>query len=145
MRSKEFEAITTSDCRLKIVPLRTDNGGEYISAEFNEYLKIRGICHELYTPEQNGVGERFNRTLMEAARSMVSHSGLNSKYWGEAVVAAAYVHNCTTTTATPYEKWYGRKSDVTNLKVFGCIAYAHMPDVMRQKLDRKAEKIRMPT
>ena len=76
---------------------------------------------------------------------MISHSGLSSKYWGEAVVAAAYVRNRTTTRAinrTPYEKWYGRKPDVTNLKVFGCIAYAHIPDVLRQKLDRKAEKIR---
>ena len=75
---------------------------------------------------------------------MISHSGLNSKYWGEAVVAAAYVRNRTTTRATnrtPYEKWYSRKPDVTNLRVFGCIAYAHVPDAMRQKLDRKAEKM----
>ena len=82
--------------------LRTDNGGEYISAEFNEYLKIRGILHELtipYTPEQNGVAERLNRTLMETAQSMISHSGLSSKYWGEAVVSAAYVRNRTTTRA----------------------------------------------
>ena len=145
---KEFEAITTSDCGLKIGALRSDNGGEYISTEFNEYLKTRGMHRELtipYTPEQNGVAERLNRTLVEAARSMISHSGLNSKYWGEAVVAAAYVRNRTTTRATnrtPYEKWYSRKPDVTNLRVFGCIAYAHVPDAIRQKLDRKAEKMR---
>ena len=49
---------------------------------------------------------------------MIPHSGLNSKYWGEAVVAAAYVRNRATTRATnrtPYEKWYSRKPDVTNL------------------------------
>ena len=71
------------DCGLK--SLRTDNGGEYISTEFKEYLKLRGIHHELtvpYTPEQNGVAERLNRTLMEAAQSMIFHARLNSNYWG---------------------------------------------------------------
>ena len=100
---KEFEALTTNDCGLKIAALRTDNGGEYISIEFKEYLKLRGIRHELtvpYTPEQNGVMERLNHALMEAARSMISHARLNSNYWGEAVGTAAYVRNCTTTTAT---------------------------------------------
>ena len=92
-------------------------------AEFNQYLKIRGILHELtipYTPEQNGVAERLNRTLTETARSMIFHSGLSSKYWGEAVVAAVYVHNRTITRVinrTPFEKWYGRKPDIINLKV----------------------------
>ena len=102
--------MTTNDSGFKIGRLRTDNGGEYISSEFEEYLKFKGICHEVtvpYTPEQNGVAERLNRTLMEAARSMISHAKLNSSYWGEAVATAAYVKNCTVTTATgttPYER-----------------------------------------
>jgi len=143
---KEFEAITTNDCGHKIEALRTDNGGEYISNEFKDYLKSRGIRHELtvpYTPEQNGVAERLNRTLVEAARSMMSHSGLSNAYWAEAVATAAYLRNRSVTTATdktPYERWYGRKPDLSNLRVFGCIAYAHVPDVMRHKLDKKAEK-----
>jgi len=145
---KEFEAITTNDCGYKIEALRTDNGGEYISNEFKDYLKSRGIRHELtvpYTPEQNGVAERLNRTLVEAARSMMSHSGLSNAYWAEAVATAAYLRNRSVTTATdktPYERWYGRKPDLSNLRVFGCIAYAHVPDVMRHKLDKKAEKAR---
>ena len=59
---KEFEAITTNDSGCKIGRFRTDNGGEYISSEFEEYLKSKGISHELtipYTPEQNGVAERL--------------------------------------------------------------------------------------
>ena len=145
---KEFEALTTNDCGLKIAALRTDNGGEYISIEFKVYLKLRGIRHELtvpYTPKQNGLAERLNRILMEAARSMISHAGLNSNYWGEAVGTTAYVRNRTTTTGTnktPYERWYGRKPDVTNRRVFDCAAYAHIPDTIRQKLDKKAEKMR---
>ena len=111
---KEFEASTTNDCDLKIGALRTDRVGEYISIELKEYLKHRGICHELtvpYNPEQNGVAERLNRTLLVAARSMISHAGLTSNYWGEAVATAMYVRNRTATTTTsraPYERWYGK-------------------------------------
>lgn len=99
----------------------------------------------LYTLEQNGVAERLNRTLMEAARNMISHVRLNSNYWGEAVGTAAYVRNRTTTTATNkthYERWYGRKPDLTNMRVFGCAVYAHIQNTIRQKLDKKAEKMR---
>ena len=72
---KEFEAIVTNECGQKIAALRTDNGGEYLSKEFEEYLKLKGIRHELtiaHTPEQNGVAERMNRTLMESARAMIA-------------------------------------------------------------------------
>ena len=82
---------------------------------------------------------------MEAARSMISHAGLTSSYWGEAVATAMYVRNrtaTTTTNRTPYERWYGKKPDLSNLRVFSCTAYAHVPDAIRQKLDKKAEKMR---
>ena len=106
---KEFEAITTTECDLKIRALRTGSGSEYISIELKEYLKHRGIRHELtvpYNPEQNAVAERLNRTLMEAAQSVISHAGLTSNYWGKAVATAAYVYNraaATATNRTPYE------------------------------------------
>ena len=82
--------------------LRSDNGGEYISSEFESYLKLKGIRHELtvpHTPEQNGVAERMNRTLMESARSMIAHSMLPNTYWAEAVSTAVYLKNRTATTA----------------------------------------------
>ena len=99
---KEFEASITNESDRRIGTLRTDNGGEYLSAEFKEYLKLRGIRHELtvpYSPQQNGVVERMNRTLMESARAMIAHAGLPNSYWGEAVVTAAYVRNRMPTTA----------------------------------------------
>ena len=147
---KEFEAITTNESCRRVVKLRTDNGGEYVSREFEEYLKSRGIQHELtvpHSPEQNGVAERMNRTLTESARAMIAHAGLPNNYWAEAIATAAYIRNRTPTTAfendtTPYERWYGKKPDVTNLRVFGCIAYAHVPDAQRRKLDKKANKLR---
>ena len=147
---KEFEAITTSESDCKIGTLRTDNGGEYVSKEFEDYLKSKGIHHQLtvpYSPEQNGVAERMNRTLMESARSMMAHAGLPNRYWAEAVATATYVKNRTPTTAirearTPYECWYNRKPKLDHLRVFGCIAYAHIPKALRQKLDKKARKLR---
>ena len=147
---KEFEAIATNECGQSIATLRTDNGGEYLSREFQAYLKSKGIRHELtiaHTPEQNGVAERMNRTLVESARAMIAHAGLSNNYWAEAVATAAYLRNRTTTSAlkeekTPYEKWYERKPDISHLKVFGCVAYAHIPDSERRKLDKKAEKLR---
>ena len=147
---KEFEAATTTDSGQRISMLRSDNGGEYVSQEFEAYLKSKGIQHQLtvpHSPQQNGVAERMNRTLMESTRSMLAHSGLPDCYWAEAVATAAYLRNRTPTTAftekkTPYERWYGRKPNLSHLKVFGCIAYAHVPDLKRTKLDRKAEKLR---
>ena len=144
---KEFEARVFKDCGQQIGTLRSDNGGEYLS---KCYLKTKGIRHELkvpYSPEQNGVAERMNRTLMEAARSMMTHAGLPDKFWAEAVDTAAYLRNHTPTTAirgyrTPYEVWYGERPNIGHLKVFGCVAYAHIPDSLRQKLDKKAVKLR---
>ena len=111
---------------------------------------MKQVRHELtvpYTPEQNGVSERMNRTLMESARTMMARAGLPDSCWAEAVAAAAYVRNRTPTRAfkeptTPYERWYGRLPNVAHLRVFGCTAYAHVPDAGRQKLDDKAEKFR---
>ena len=147
---KEFELATTNECSENIEALRSDNGGEYCSEEFKDYLKSKGIRHELaapYSPQQNGVAERMNRTLVEAARSMLAHANLPEYYWAEAVATAVHIKNRTPTTAlkedkTPFEMWYEKKPNVTNLKVFGCVAYAHIPETQRQKLDKKSEKLR---
>ena len=147
---KEFETATTTSSGQRIRRLRTDNGGEYVSKEFENYLKSREIFHEFtvpHSPEQNGVAERMNHTLVESARSMLSHAGLPKSFWAEAIATAAYIRNRMPTAAiredkTPYEKWYGRKPDVSNLRVFGCMAYAHIPESQRKKLDKKSEKLR---
>jgi len=143
---KEFELITTNECDCSIGTLRTDNGGEHLSKEFESYLQSRGIHHELsapYSPAQNGVAERFNRTLMESARAMMAQAGLSEHYWAEAVATAAYLKNRIPTRSlkktTPYEKWYGRKPDLSHIRVFGCLCYAYIPDTNRKgKLSKKA-------
>lgn len=91
-RFKEFEAITTNESGKRIVKLQTDNGGEYFSHEFETYLKSKSTQHELsvaYSPQQNGVAERMNRTLIECARAMIEHAGLSNSYWAEAIATVA--------------------------------------------------------
>ena len=147
---KEFEWCSTNECGLSIGIFRSDNGGEYISKEFEKFLLDKGIHHELaapYSPAQNGVAGRINGTLMESARTMMAQAGLSDKYWAEAVVTGAYLQNRVPTRSfkektTPFEKWYGKKPDLSHLRVFGCIAYAHIPEANRKdKLSKKAEKL----
>ena len=88
----EFEMVMTNECGECISTLKTDNGGDYLSSEFQAFLKSKGIRHKLtipHTPEQNGVAERMNRTLVESARAMIAHVGLPNAYWAEAVATAA--------------------------------------------------------
>ena len=75
----EWKALVETSGGRKLKTLRTDNGGEYTSAEFTMYLKKEGVHHEFTvpkTPQQNGVAERMNRTLVEAVRSMLSDAQL---------------------------------------------------------------------
>ena len=89
----------------------------------------------------------MNRTLVQSARSMIAHAGSSNIFWAEPISPAAYVRNRLPTTAlkereTPYERWYGRKPDMSHFRVFGCMAYARVPDCERKKLDAKSKKIR---
>ena len=85
---------------------------------------------------------------MESARAMMAQPGLPECYWAEAVTTAAYLRNRTPTRSlmektTPYEKWYGRKPNLSHLRMFGCMALAYIPDSNRKgKLSKKAEKLR---
>lgn len=146
---KEFQRLVENEHKLKIGTLRSDSGGEYLAREFQEYLKTQGIKHELsvpFCPPQNGVSERYNRTLMESARCMLSHAGLPHMFWAEAVSSANYISNRVPTTAlkenkTPFEMLYKRKPDLSNMRVFGCVAYVHVTEDNRSKLDKRTEKL----
>ncbi|UYV83987.1 hypothetical protein LAZ67_X000796 [Cordylochernes scorpioides] len=104
-----------------------------------------GIVHELtapYTPEQNGIAERDNRTIVESARCLLHGRKMPLELWAEAVNTAVYLLNrCTTKVlgnSTPYEIWYKRKPSILHLKTFGCNAYVHIPKDNRKKLDKKS-------
>ena len=143
----EYVDLVENQLNLKVKKFRSDGGGEYISNDIKNFCKSRGIFIEgsmPYTPQQNAVSERMNRTLVEMARSMLFHANLPLELWAEAVSTASYIRNrCPTSSfkgATPYERWTGVKPDVSNLRVFGCDVYVHVPDQVRRKLEKKAIK-----
>ena len=143
----QFRAYVEKQSGYAIKILRTDRGGEFTSKEFFKYCKDAGIRRELtasFTPQQNGVAERKNRSIVETSRSMLKEKGLPKSFWAEAVSTSIYLLNRSPTKAvtekTPYETWFGRKPNVSHLKVFGSIAYAHIPFEKRQKLDEKSIK-----
>jgi transposase InsO family protein len=128
-----------------VVILRSDNGGEYFSNAFEEWLKERGIKHESSapkTPEQNGVSERSNRTIVEPARSMLHAASLPIELWAEASNTAVYIKNGVVSRSregkTPFEIWKGIKPNLSHLRVFGADAYVHVPKDERTKFDTKA-------
>lgn len=145
---KLYEAMATAKFERKISRIRCDNGGEYRNELFERFCRKKGIqmeCTVPYTPEQNGVSERMNRTLVEKARAMLFESKVNKIFWCEAVETAAYLVNRSPASAlqdgkTPSELWEGRRPDVSGLRVWGSPAYCHVPKEHRKKLDSKAWK-----
>lgn len=127
---------------------RSDRGGEYLNEKLQSYLDSQGIrrqCTVGYASEQNGIAERKNRTLMEAARSMLAESGLPKCYWGEAVLAANYMFNRIPnkkTMKSPYEVMMKEKPRLTRFHEFGCNVYVMVPDEKRRKLDDKVKKMK---
>lgn len=137
--------------KLKI--LRSDNGGEYLSKDFQEYLRVRGIQHQKtspYTPEQNGVAERMNRTLIEMARTMLLSRRVSQVLWADAILAACHVRNRIPTSANggyiPVLVWIqGEKTSnskneledvVSHLRTFGCLAYLKETSQLSKFSDR---------
>ena len=105
--------------------LRTDNGGECTYNEFKAHVTAEGVRHELTvpkTPQQNGVAECMNRTLVEMARLMLIGANMPQRFWAEAISTAAYLQNRSPTKAiqgiTPYEAWTGDKPCIDELRIF---------------------------
>ena len=148
---QKFKEFHTEVCNLTgktLKTLRTDNGGEYCSHEFEQYLKRYGIRHEVttpHTPQQNGVSERLNRTLQEMALSQIVHAGLPKTFWADSVATACYTRNrlpVCPLNVSPYERWYDKKPNVKHMRVFGCVAYVLKLGQERSKMDPKCEKMR---
>ena len=95
-----------------------------------------------HTPQQNGVTERKNITLVECARSMLKGKNLSNGFWVEVVRIAVYLKNRSPIRSlefkTPFEALYGYKPGVKHLRIFGCKAFAHIPKEDRRKLDSKS-------
>ncbi|RVX02815.1 Retrovirus-related Pol polyprotein from transposon TNT 1-94 [Vitis vinifera] len=133
-----------SSCRMQ--KIRSDNGKEYTNEIFDKFCEEAGIEHQLttpYTPQQNGVSERKNRSIMEMTRCMLHEKELPKKLWAEAANTAVFLLNRLPTRVlqkkTPFEAWFGYKPDLKNLRTFGCLCFSYVPQVKRDKLDKKAE------
>ncbi|KAE8675254.1 hypothetical protein F3Y22_tig00111689pilonHSYRG00088 [Hibiscus syriacus] len=125
---KIFKERVEFDSGNKIKCFRTDNGGEYISEEFDDFCRKEGIKRQFTvanTLQQNGVVERMNKTLLERTRVILRDAGLEKSFWAEAVNTTCYLVNRAPSTVielkTPMEMWTGKPADYSNLHVFGSI------------------------
>ncbi|KAI5318138.1 hypothetical protein L3X38_037846 [Prunus dulcis] len=144
---KKFKSMTELQTGHKVQCIRSDRGGEFLSTDFLEFCEANGIQRQLtmaYTPQQNGVVERKNRTVIEMAKSMLHEKGMPYFLWTEAVHTTVYLLNRCPTKAlnniTPFEAYSGRKPGIAHLKVFGSLCYVHVPTELRHKLEPKSTK-----
>lgn len=147
---KKFVAQVERQTGKSVKTLRSDNGGEYRSREFDKFCENSGIKREFtapYTPQQNGMAERLNQTLMNGVRALLHQGQMPDSMWAEAIATVAYLRNRSVTQAlgkklTPYARWHGGFPDSEHLRVWGCTAYVHVNAVTRTKLDARARKCR---
>ncbi|GJS07278.1 retrovirus-related pol polyprotein from transposon TNT 1-94 [Tanacetum coccineum] len=121
---KEWKQLVENQTGRTVKKLRTDNGLEFCNREFEQLCIESGIARHLTvagTPQQNGVAERMNRTLMDKVRCLLIQSGLPKTFWAEATCTAAYLINRSPSTAiekkTPMEMWSGHPSDYGMLRI----------------------------
>ncbi|GJR75970.1 retrovirus-related pol polyprotein from transposon TNT 1-94 [Tanacetum coccineum] len=141
---KDFLTMIQRNLQAQVITVRTDRGTEFLNKTLHAYFKEEGIEHQTSTPrtpEQNGVVERRNRTLVEAARMMLSASKLPLSFWAEAVATACYTQNrsiiISTHGKTAYHIINDRKPSIKHLHIFGCICYITRDG---ENLDKMKEK-----
>ncbi|XP_022008232.1 uncharacterized protein LOC110907579 [Helianthus annuus] len=149
---KTFKAEVENQLSRKIKVVRSDRGGEYygrhtdigqVPGPFFNFCKEHGIVNQFTmpgTPQQNGVAERRNRTLMDMIRSMLANSNLPKFLWTEALKTAVLILNRVPSKSvpkTPYEIWTGKKPSLEYMKVWGCPAEATLYDPLKKKIDMR--------
>ena len=123
--------------------LRTDRSAEYVSKAFHNSLLDRGIQQQLSTgeiPQQNGVYERLNWTLMDLIRSMLLTKHLPKQFWAESLATAVYARNRVTSRALPknttsHHIWHGKEPNLEHVGVLGCQCRYKIPCRKLEKLD----------
>ncbi|CAI7821163.1 unnamed protein product [Closterium sp. NIES-53] len=130
----------------KVKVIRTDNGGEFIGADFEAVLKKKGIQHQLtvpYNPQQNGVAECFNRTLQEGARTLLGRAGLPDPFWVTALRQVALLKNRVLATMgdkqwVPYTKWQVQVT-VSEEEISGVTEDGGEPEVEEQQQQQRQQ------
>jgi len=135
-----------------IKAVRTDAGGEYTGEAFQRELRRCGIEFQStvpYTPQEDSVSENSNRVLVGRANVLLQQASAPMIYWADTVQTAVYLKNLSITKGThgidamPYELWFGKKPNIQHLRVWGCIAYAHIHPAKRadKKWSPRAERL----
>jgi len=142
---KYFKKSIEKEMDAYIKCLHADRGGEFTSQDFNDFCKENGIKRQLtaaYTPQQNRVIERKNRTIMNLVWSMLLEKKIPKMFWPEAVNWTVNILNRSpileVKNITPDEAWSGIKPSIEHFLVFGCLAHVHVPDAKRTKLEEKS-------
>jgi len=144
---KQFKSLVENQSDRQMKVLRSDHGGEYDSKAFHDYRKQHGTRRQFttwYTQQQNGVVERKKITIMNMERSMLRGRNISNEYWIKAVACVVYVVSGSPKKSLMNrvleESWSGMSCSKSHLRVFGCVAYAHVLKDLRDKLDEKSEK-----
>jgi transposase InsO family protein len=145
---KRVQAAAERKTEKKLLALRTDRGGEFAATDFVKYCAELGVHRQLtapYSPQQNGVVERQNQTVVGTARSMMKAKALPGVFCGEAVTTAVYLLNRSSSKSvqgkTPYELWTGSTPGVQHLRTFGCIAHVKTTTPHLKKLDDRSRRM----
>lgn len=124
--------------------IRSDGGLEYSGGKWKAWREQKGIRHETstrYTPQQNGVAERYNRTISERVGALLADTGLHRRWWADLAVAATYLSNRTPHAGcdrTPFEAFHSVRPHVGHLRALGSRAWVYLPADIRRKLDPRA-------
>ncbi len=144
---KDWLLRVQSETGEKVAKLRSDNGGEYVSKEFQQVLQQMGIAHETsapYTPEQNGTAERINRTILEIVRCWIHSRALDKRLWAELIHAAVWTFNRRPRLRegewkVPEQLWTGHFADTASLRCIGAQAWVYR-EKQGDKLDARSIK-----
>jgi transposase InsO family protein len=144
---KKFITKAENEFELKLKKVRSDNGSEFKNSRIEEFCDEKGIKHEFsakYTPEQNGLVERMNRTLIDMARTMLSEYKVSDSFWAEAINTACHASNSLychrILSKTPYEVLVGRKPNISYFRVFGCKCYILRKGTRLSKFQSKCDE-----
>jgi hypothetical protein len=143
----KWKALVENETGKRLKCLRLDSGGEYCSKEFDDYCSYHGICREKIvpgTPQENGVSERMNMTIMERARSMRLHDSFPLQFLSNVVDIVVNLINIGPSISLDggilEEAWIGKNVNYYFLKTFDCEAFVHIDKENKTKLEAKSQK-----